>query len=50
MFINEHDLVSTNLKKHFEKCYSFIRDAISKGGKILVHSYAGVSRSSTIVI
>jgi protein-tyrosine phosphatase len=38
------------LKQRFHKCIKFIKDAITEGGKVFVHCYAGVSRSATIVI
>ncbi len=41
---------SANLKQHFQTCIKFIKDAIAEGGTVLVHCYAGVSRSTTIVI
>ena len=39
-----------NLFSHFPSCISFIESAAKSGGNVLVHCYAGVSRSSTIVI
>ena len=48
--ISEHDIPSANLKQHFEKCHNFIQAAINAGGNVLVHCYAGISRSATIVI
>ena len=48
--IDELDSPSSNLKQHFEECHSFIRDALASGGRILVHCFAGVSRSATVVI
>lgn len=49
-WIVEKDSATANLAQHFTACHSFIKDALSKGGRILVHSYAGISRSATIVI
>ena len=44
------DNPSSDLKIYFSKGYQFISDALSAGGRILVHCNLGVSRSSTIVI
>ncbi len=48
--IEELDLPSVNLKKHFHRSSQFIRDAVNAGGKVFVHCNAGISRSSTVVI
>ena len=37
MWVKESDVASTDLFQHFEACHSFIKDAISSGGRILVH-------------
>lgn len=44
------DNPSSDLKIYFSKACQFISDALSAGGRILVHCNLGVSRSSTIVI
>lgn len=44
------DSPSSDLKIYFSKACQFISDALSVGGRILVHCNLGVSRSSTIVI
>lgn len=41
---------SVKLIMHFRECLEFIHGAISGGGTVLVHCFAGVSRSATIVI
>lgn len=38
------------LCKHFKECVEFVHEAIASGGTVLVHCFAGVSRSATIVI
>lgn len=38
------------IKTLFKRCFEFINFAISSGGKVLVHCYAGISRSATVVI
>ena len=44
------DSPSANLKAHFNSCLRFIKQALDQGGCVLVHCFAGVSRSATIVI
>lgn len=44
------DSPTANLKAHFNSCIKFIKQAIDQGGTVLVHCFAGVSRSATIVI
>lgn len=41
---------STKLSIYFKEAGEFIRNAIVEGKNVLVHCFAGVSRSSTIVI
>jgi len=48
--VNVLDAPFVNLKHHFQGCIGFIKEAITSGGSVLVHCYAGVSRSATIVI
>ena len=48
--VNILDIPSANLKQHFKSSFRYIKDAIDQGGCVLVHCYAGVSRSATIVI
>ncbi|KAG0252901.1 dual specificity phosphatase 12 [Mortierella polycephala] len=47
--ISVPDMDETNLIKHFPDTFTFINEAIEKGGKVLVHCMAGASRSVTIV-
>ena len=49
-WISELDSPTANLKQHFAACHRFINNAFSVGGRVLVHCYAGISRSATIVI
>ncbi|CAN6445874.1 unnamed protein product [Victoria cruziana] len=44
------DTRDTNLEQYFDECFSFIDDAKEKGGGVLVHCFAGRSRSVTIVL
>lgn len=44
------DIPSANLKQYFVQCHRFIDSALAQGGVVLVHCWAGVSRSATIVI
>lgn len=50
MYINLFDSPSDNIYQHFDTTYDFINDKISKGENVLVHCYAGISRSATIVL
>lgn len=43
------DIFFENIKDSFDDTYKFIDNAVSKGENILVHCYAGMSRSPTIV-
>lgn len=42
------DSPSVDITAHFEACYEFIEEALQNGGKILVHCFAGMSRSVTV--
>jgi len=45
------DLPSQNIRKHFDKAFQFIDDALHiKNNNVLVHCSAGISRSPTIVL
>jgi protein-tyrosine phosphatase len=45
-----YDVPTARLAPHFGECIKFIKEAIDAGGKVLVHCWAGVSRSATITI
>jgi protein-tyrosine phosphatase len=47
---NVIDLPSQNLLPYFSKAIEFINKAVTSGGRVLVHCFAGVSRSATTVI
>ncbi|XP_065364570.1 dual specificity protein phosphatase MPK-4 [Calliphora vicina] len=49
-FIHISDMPKEDILHHLNTCVDFITSALSKGNKILVHCYFGVSRSSTAVI
>ena len=36
------------IDEHFDRCFDFIRDALARDGKVLVHCFQGKSRSATI--
>ncbi|XP_020254045.1 dual specificity protein phosphatase 1B-like [Asparagus officinalis] len=44
------DTEETNLSEHFDECFDFINEAKQSGGGVLVHCFAGRSRSGTIVV
>lgn len=48
MAVNDHP--SERICSRFKECFRFIDGALQSGGKVLVHCYAGVSRSATVVI
>ena len=49
-WIAELDSPTANLKQHFAACHRFINAAFAAGGRVLVHCFAGISRSATVVI
>ena len=44
------DSPGANIKPHLDQAADFIKEAVDSNGKILVHCYAGISRSSSCVI
>lgn len=48
--ISVTDEPSTRLNNYFQEATDFIKKAIEEGKNVLVHCFAGVSRSATIVI
>lgn len=44
------DSLNINIRQYFEQTYEIIDNIIENKQKILVHCYAGISRSATIVI
>lgn len=48
--VNILDCPSANLKQYFQSCIRYIKDALAQAGSVLVHCYAGVSRSASVVI
>ena len=49
-WVSELDSPTANLKQHFKACHRFLNNAFAQGGRVLVHCYAGISRSATIII
>lgn len=47
---NINDDLNQNIFKYFHPCFLFIDKALSNKENILIHCYAGISRSSTILI
>ncbi len=43
------DVPQADISQYFEPSYQFIDQALSSGGKVLVHCYAGISRSTSIL-
>jgi protein-tyrosine phosphatase len=50
LIIPIEDMPQYNISKHFDETYNFIENAKKSGGNALVHCFAGISRSATIVI
>ena len=50
MYIFLYDSSDSDIEKYFDTTYSFINNHISRGENVLVHCWAGVSRSATIVL
>jgi len=48
--IRVYDEETTDLLKHFDTTYRFIRQAKAARGKVLVHCKMGISRSASVVI
>ncbi|KAK9931320.1 hypothetical protein M0R45_018598 [Rubus argutus] len=48
--LNVADTKCTDLKQHFDECFNYIEEAKRCGGGVLVHCFAGMSRSATIVL
>lgn len=47
---NVGDIQNQNIVQYFGQCFSFIEKGMAKGGNVLVHCHAGISRSTTIVV
>lgn len=48
--IREYDVESTDLLKHFDRVFRFIKGVRKVKGRVLVHCKMGISRSATCVI
>lgn len=45
-----HDRDNFEIKMYLDPCVDYIDEVIKSGGKVYVHCFAGISRSSTVVI
>jgi hypothetical protein len=45
-----HDSPEAELSSHFDACFAFISEALAAGGGVLVHCFAGRSRSVTVLL
>ena len=50
LFLYLNDLSSENISKYFDISYNFIDKHIKTDNNVLVNCYAGISRSSTIIL
>ena len=48
--IREYDVESTDLLKHLDCTYKFIKSAKEQGGRVLIHCKMGISRSATVTV
>ncbi|MFS7933174.1 putative phosphoric monoester hydrolase [Helianthus anomalus] len=47
--LDVHDRADVNIAQYFDDCFGFINDA-KRTGSVLVHCFAGRSRSATVVV
>ncbi|CCU56296.1 protein tyrosine phosphatase 2 [Mythimna separata entomopoxvirus 'L'] len=50
LYIHAYDLDEEEIIQYFDITYNFIKEKIKQNKKILIHCFAGVSRSASIVI
>jgi protein-tyrosine phosphatase len=50
LYLYLHDSANENIDKYFDLSYDFIDKHVRKGENVLVHCYAGISRSTTLVL
>jgi protein tyrosine phosphatase len=50
MYINIYDSEDSHIEQYFDQTFAFIENHIKRGENVLVHCWAGVSRSATIVL
>ncbi|MCO5574968.1 hypothetical protein L7F22_028765 [Adiantum nelumboides] len=48
--VEVRDSADVDLEEHFDDCFAFINEARQSGGAVLVHCFAGRSRSVTVVV
>lgn len=48
--VNLLDLPDSDIRCHFDTVFEFMKNAIDKDGRVLIHCNAGVSRSATLSI
>ena len=49
-YIYIQDYLNADINQYFDSTYEFIKNKISIGENVLVHCFAGISRSSTIIL
>lgn len=50
LYIHLQDHSSANISQYFDNTYDFIKKHINNGENVLVHCYAGISRSACIIL
>ena len=50
VFWQVHDSPEAELSTHFDAAFAFMQEAIAGGGGVLVHCFAGRSRSVTVLL
>ncbi|KAK1395193.1 Dual specificity protein phosphatase [Heracleum sosnowskyi] len=48
--VDVQDRHDVSISRYFDDCFSFIDEAKEMGGKVLVHCFAGISRSVTVIV
>ncbi|KAL8100265.1 uncharacterized protein LOC141683475 [Apium graveolens] len=48
--VDVQDRHDVSISRYFDDCFDFIDEAKERGGKVLVHCFAGISRSVTVIV
>lgn len=50
LYVPIYDIPNANIKKYFDITYNLISNHIQRNQNVLVHCFAGISRSATIIL